>query len=99
MDEARQWTLTLPDGRKVTAPSPEPSEEFDGEALWNGLHSLARDCGLTQELIESVVTEERVYKVSRSGVNRLRKGGGEPARLLKRCVTEVPKRRYVSVKP
>ena len=98
MDEARQWTLELPDGRKVSAPSPEPSVEFDGEALWNGLHSLARDCKLSDELIASVVTEERVYKVSRQGANRLLKGGGQPAKMVERCKVEVPKRRYVSVK-
>lgn len=96
MDGAATWTVEA--GRyKVRGRSPDPEIVYDGEALWNGLHSIARDFGLDEQAIRNAITEERVFKVSKRGVNALRKLGGEVARIIDRCSSEETSRRYVSV--
>lgn len=90
MDTAATWTVKA-NRLKVAGVSPF-EEVYDGEALWNGLHSIARDVGLAPESIEAAITEERVYKVSKRGLNQLRKLGGEVAKIIDRCKTEQPRK-------
>lgn len=96
MDREATWTVRA-GGYKVTGKSPADEEVFDGESLWNGLHSIARDVGLSDEAILNAVTEERVYKVSKRGVSALRKLGGEVAKIIDRCSDHRPPDRRVSV--
>lgn len=96
MDADATWTLRV-DGLKVEAPSPAPAEEFDAEALWNGLHSIARDVPLSEAAIHAAVTEERTYKVSKRGVAALRKLGGQVAKVIDRCASEEVRDRRVRV--
>lgn len=96
MDADATWTLRV-DGLKVEAPSPAPAEVFDAESLWNGLHSIARDVGLTEDAIHKAVTEERSYKVSKRGITALRKLGGEVARVIDRCSSYEQRDRRVRV--
>lgn len=96
MDAEATWTVHA--GKyKLTGRSPDPELVYDGEALFNGLHSIARDIGLSPDAINGAVHEERVYKVSKAGVNRLRKLGGQVVKVIDRCASEKPAERRVSV--
>lgn len=98
MDKAASWTLTVP-GLKLSAPSPQPVEEFDGPALREALLDLVDEGVLSIEAVDKAVETVVKYEPRKSGINALRKRGGRVAAVVDAHAREVEKARYVSVKP
>lgn len=96
LDKRRNWTLHLDDGLKLTAPSDEPGEEWDGAGLYNALHDLADQDIIGTDAVNAAVEIEHTYKVKRAGVKSLRKSP-TLAQVVDRFCTPAEKPRYVKV--
>lgn len=98
MDRACNWTQAAGE-LKVSAPSPAPTEEWDGAELRTALLELADrgvlDVAAVDAAVETVVT----YKPRKAGINQLRRAGGEVAEVVDSLARTVEKPRYVSVRP
>ncbi len=98
MDRRGKWSLTH-DGLTVSAPSPKPPIEYDGQALLCELSDLAEQGAIDTDAADDAVEMEYTYKVKRRGVDALRKLGGAVAEAIDRCQVEAEaKPRRVSVK-
>ena len=97
MDAKASWTLRAGDF-KITAPSPAPKVEWDVDQLRATLADL-RDQGLDEDAIDAALEVVVTYKPRASGLNALKKLGGEVAERIAACGTEVEPQRRVSVKP
>ncbi len=96
LDLDGKWTR--PAGQyTVSAPSPAPGEEFDGEALLTDLWGLVDAEEITSDAAERAVRREIVYKPQMAGIRALRKLGGNVLETVNRHATPVEKRRYVKV--
>lgn len=70
------WTLHVP-GFKVSAPSPQRKEEWDGADLYAALMQLVDQRLLTVEAVNAVVEQNIEFKVKKAGINTLRKLGDD----------------------
>lgn len=96
MDRQAKWTIHA-GGLKLSAPSPKPSEVWDGAELRAQLLALVDDDTLAIEAVDAAVEVIVDHKVHKAGVNALRSLGG-PAREIVDALAEEPeKERYVSV--
>lgn len=92
MDRAALWTQR--EGRYVvTAPSPAPAVEYDADALRDALI----EHGLDQDAVDRAVVPVVTFKVSKRGLDALRKLPGL-ADVIDEHATEIEKPRRVSVK-
>lgn len=98
LDRQACWSLSVP-GFKLSAPSPQPVEEFDGPALREALLDLVDEGVLSIEAVDKAVETVVTYEPRRRGIGALRKRGGRVAAVVDAHAREVEKNRYVSVKP
>lgn len=96
LDKRRNWTLHLEGGLKLSAPSDEPGEEWDGAGLHEALCRLTDEELITEEAVDAAVEIVTEYKVKKAGVNALRKNA-RLAEVVNRFCEPAEKRRYVSV--
>lgn len=95
MDRQARWTLPAGD-YKLSAPSPEPSQEFDGAELYDVLCALVEEGEITMDAVNAAVEIQHTYKVRAAGVKALRKLDGV-REVIDRHATPVEKARYVKV--
>jgi hypothetical protein len=89
------WTAHLEDGITISAPSPEPSDEWDAAGLRGALEELADKGTLPISAVDAAIEVVVSYKPKTAGLKVLRKAGyGE---LLDRFVRKVEKARYIKV--
>lgn len=98
MDSAASWSLHAP-GFKLTAPSPKPTEQFDGPALREALLPLVDEGVLSVEAVDAAVEPVVTYEPRKRGINALRKLGGRVEEIVNAHATPVEKERYVTVTP
>jgi hypothetical protein len=101
MDGERTWTAHV-GGFKVTAPSPEPSTDYDGEKLHASLARLEKRGDAPKGTAERAVKTVTEYKPQRGEIGKLLKGGGKIATTIRRYTLTKPKAdgdRRVSVTP
>lgn len=96
LDKQRKWTLPLENGLKLSAPSDAPSEEWDGEGLYQALCELADEELISTAAVDAAVEMEQVYKVKRAGIVALRKNA-RLAETVNRFCTPAERQRYVRV--
>jgi hypothetical protein len=97
MDHAAKWTVHAA-GLKLRAPSPKPTEEWNGAELRAGLLALVDAGDLAIEAVDAAVETVTDYKVHKAGINALRSLGGRAAAIVDELATRPPeKERYVSV--
>lgn len=96
MDKSASWTIRT-DGLKLSAPSPKPTEQFDGAALHEALSALVDEGLLTVEAVDAAVETVVSYEPRKRGINALRALGGRVAEVVDAHATTVEKDRYVSV--
>ena len=96
MDLQAQYTIHTTVG-KLTAPSPQPVEEYDGLALRTDLLEMVDEGLLSVEAVDRACPVEVSVKVSKRGVGQLRKLGGRVAEAVDRHRTEAAPRRSVRV--
>lgn len=96
MDAEKVWTVHA-DGLKATAPSNAPVEIIDAEGLWFALSDLVEAGELTTGAMLRAVSRTEEYRVSKRGLDALRKGGGALAQLIDRFITEERKDRRLRV--
>lgn len=97
LDRDGKWTLHLENGLKVSAPSPEPTEEFDELALRAALLELADEGVLTVEAVDRAIEPVVTYKAHKNGLNALRKLGGRVKAVIDAHASEVVKDRRITV--
>lgn len=95
MDRSAKWTIHA-GSLKLTAPSPDPGEEWDGAGLYTALCDLADQDLISTEAVNAAVEIQHVYKVKKAGVNALRKLPGV-GQLVDRFCEPAEKARYVRV--
>ena len=79
MDRRGRWTHHAA-GASVSAESPQPGEDFDGEGLYRELMDIVRDGELDREAVDAAIELLPVsYKVKKSGITALRRIGGRAA--------------------
>lgn len=96
LDKQRKWTLPLGNGLKISAPSDEPGEEWDGAQLHEALCDLADDEVITTDAINAAVEIVVEYKVRKAGLNALRKNP-RIAELIAPFCRQAERPRYVKV--
>lgn len=97
LDRRAKWTVHLPGGLKLSAPSPKPEESWDGAELRAELLSFVDAGTLSIEAVDSAVEQVVSFKPRKTGINALRALGGDIAAVIDRLVTKAEKDRYVSV--
>jgi hypothetical protein len=96
MDADAHWT-TYTNDWQLSAPSPTPGEEFDGQKLQEALYELAEQGVISKDSVYRAVQAQVVYKVQAAGVKALRRLGGVVAETINRHATPTEKKRYVRV--
>lgn len=96
MDRQAAWTIRAA-GLKLSAASPQPTEEFDGPELKEALHALVEEGVISIEAVDAAVETVVTYKPRKAGIVALRKLGGRVAEVVDAHSREVEKERYVSV--
>lgn len=97
MDRSAKWTLRE-EGYLLSAPSPSPTEAFDGHALRAGLEDAADRGLISTDAVDAAVEMIVDYKPRVAGINALRKLGGEIADIIGRHATTSERSRRVTVK-
>lgn len=98
MDAEATWTHRA-GGYKITAPSPKPKDEWDGERLHAVLVEYVEADVISVRAAGEAVEQETVYKPRVAGINKLLKLGGDLAEAILACRTQVPPDRRVRVTP
>jgi hypothetical protein len=81
----------------LSAPSPAPSESFDGEKLSAALFELAGEGEITVTAVQRAIKTEIVYTPVTGELKALRKLGGNVKATIDAHSTPVERRRYVTV--
>lgn len=97
LDKGASRKQRLENGLEISAPSPQPLEEFDAAGLHEALQQLAIEGVIYETVASEAVVPVIEYKVQRRVVNGLRKLGGRVEETINRFVTKVEKDRYVKV--
>lgn len=98
LDKSANWTRHLEGGLTLSAPSSEPSVEYDARSLWQALQQLADNGFITFEAADAAVESVITYKAKAAGIKRLAKVSAKLRDLIAEHSHEVEKTRYVSVK-
>lgn len=96
MDAEAQWTVRV-NGFKLTAPSPEPEVQYDGEALYEALARLAADGAISWDAVAEAVERKTVYRPVKAKLSKLRKLGGAVREAIDAHAEEVDRDRRVRV--
>ena len=97
MDSEAKWTASV-GPYKVSAPSPDPGVEYDGEKLYERLWALYEDALVHADAVSAALEVETVMKPKKRGINALLKLGGKVAEAIRECERPAePKPRRVRV--
>lgn len=98
LDKSANWTRHLGNGYTLSAPSSEPSMEYDAEPLYWALQAAMERGEITSDAFDAAVQQVVDYKVKAAGLKRLAKVSPELRSLILEHSREAEKNRYVSVK-
>ena len=97
MDDEASWTV-LAGEYKLVGQSPAPVTKYDCEQLAEVLNDLVGKGEISSDAALRALQIETVYKPQAAGVKALLKLGGDVAKRIEGCISEVPRdRRSVRV--
>lgn len=97
MDKSAAWTLHFP-GLDLTGDTPK-RREYKPERVLKVLEELVADGTIRKEAAQKAIERKVSYSVKKSGVNAIKKLGGDVAKKLAGCEVPLPDAsRRVSVK-
>jgi hypothetical protein len=97
MDRACEWTIHAKGGFEISGDAPGRTT-YDVEVLRRELAGLVKNGTISKEARDRALKRETVYKPVASGINALRKLGGEVAKSIERAERAAEKPRDVRVK-